>query len=62
MENVTYIIQNNSDATIFMVRIDSNQEFMEAHRLEPNSIKYNIGPFKYVDKIAILGPGTVTIT
>lgn len=45
-----------------MIRIDGNQEVMESRRLEPNSIKYNIGPFKLVDKIAILGPGTVTIT
>lgn len=62
MENVTYNIQNNSSATIFMVRIDGNQELMESHRLEANSIKYNIGPFKNVDKIAILGPGKVNIT
>ncbi len=62
MENVTYNIQNNSASTIFMVRIDGGQELMESHRLEANSIKYNIGPFKYVDKIAILGSGTVTIT
>lgn len=62
MENITYNIQNNSASTIFMIRIDGNQELMESHRLEPNSIKYNIGPFKVVDKIAILGPGTVNIT
>lgn len=62
MENVIYDIQNSSAATVFMIRIDGNQEVMESRRLEPNSIKYNIGPFKLVDKIAILGPGTVTIT
>ncbi len=62
MENVTYDIQNSSAATVFMIRIDGNQEVMESRRLEPNSIKYNIGPFKLVDKIAILGPSTATIT
>lgn len=56
LENVTYSIQNNSPATIFMIRINGDQEVIESHRLEPNSIKYN------VDKIAILGPGSVNIT
>ncbi|WP_026885403.1 hypothetical protein [Clostridium beijerinckii] len=62
MENTKYNIQNTSAGTIFMMRIDGDQQVMESHRLLENSTKYNIGPFKYVDKIVILGPGTVTIT
>ncbi|WP_238860415.1 hypothetical protein [Clostridium sp. YIM B02569] len=62
MENTTYNIQNDSAGTILMMRIDGGQQIMESHRLLENSPKYNIGPFKYVDKIVILGPGTVTIT
>ncbi|WP_238899441.1 hypothetical protein [Clostridium sp. YIM B02500] len=62
MENTTYNIQNTSPGTVLMMRIDDDQQVMESHRLLENSAKYNIGPFRYVDKIIILGPGTVTIT
>ncbi len=62
MENTTYNIQNTSAGTNLMIRIGSDQEIMESHRLLENSPKYTIGPFRYVDKIIILGPGTVTIT
>ncbi|MFW2500179.1 hypothetical protein [Clostridium diolis] len=62
MENSTYNIQNTSAGINIMIRIDGQQEVMESHRLLENSQKYNIGPFKYVDKLIILGPGTVTIT
>lgn len=62
MENTTYNIQNTSAGINLMIRMDGQQEVMESHRLLENSAKYNIGPFRYVDKIIILGPGTVTIT
>ena len=62
MENKTYTIQNTSPGTVLMMRIDNDQQVMESHRLLENSAKYNIGPFRYVDKIVLLGPGTVTIT
>ncbi|NRT89464.1 hypothetical protein [Clostridium beijerinckii] len=62
VENKTYKIQNTSAGTILMMRIDGDQQIMESHRLLENSPIYNIGPFRYVDKIVILGPGTVTIT
>ncbi|NRT33231.1 hypothetical protein [Clostridium beijerinckii] len=62
MENTTYSIQNTSPGTVLMLRIDDDQQVMESHRLLENSTKYNIGPFRYVDKIVLLGPGTVTIT
>lgn len=62
MENTTYNIQNTSAGINLMIRMDGQQEVMESHRLLENSPKYNIGPLKYVDRIVILGPGTVTIT
>ncbi|OVE67964.1 hypothetical protein CCS79_13495 [Clostridium diolis] len=62
MENKTYTIQNVSAETILMIRIDGAQQIIESHRLLENSPKCTIGPFKHVDKIIILGPGTVTIT
>lgn len=62
MENKTYTIQNVSAETILMIRIDGAQQIIESHRLLENSPKYTIGPFRYVDKIVLLGPGTVTIT
>ncbi|WP_244620233.1 hypothetical protein [Clostridium diolis] len=62
MENTTYNIQNTSAGINLMIRMDGQQEVMESHRLLENSPKYTIGPFRYVDKIVLLGPGTVTIT
>lgn len=62
MENTIYNIQNNSAAKIFLIRVDDHQVLVESHLLDSNSIKYNIGPLKNADKIAILGPGTVNIT
>lgn len=62
MENKTYTIQNVSAETILMIRIDGAQQIIESHRLLENSPKCTIGPFKHVDKIVILGPGTATLT
>lgn len=62
MENTTYNIQNTSAGANLMIRIAGQQEVMESHRLLENSPKCTIGPFRYVDKIVLLGPGTVTIT
>ncbi|NOW89909.1 hypothetical protein [Clostridium beijerinckii] len=62
MENIIYNIQNGSSATIFMIIVDDNEQIIESRRLPANSAKYNIGPFKYDDKLVILGPGSITLT
>lgn len=62
MENIIYNVQNSSSETIFMIIADDNQQIIESRRLPANSSKYNIGPFKYDDKLVVLGPGAITIT
>lgn len=61
--DIIYNVQNNSpNISVYFAVFDENQVVLQALKLEPKSIPYNIPPLKPNYRIAVIGNGAVTIS
>jgi hypothetical protein len=61
--NTMYTVQNVSPKiSVYFAVFDDNQVVLQALKLEPNSVKYNIPSLKPNYRFAIIGNGEVTIS